>query len=52
MKPNSNFKMSKSLKIILGGMDAEHKKNYRDAMIKAIITPKMEFKKKKESTSE
>lgn len=52
MKPNSNFKMSKLLKISLSTMTSEHKKNYRDAMITAIITPKMEFKKKKESTGE
>ena len=52
MKPNSTFKMPKSLKIIIGGMDAERKKDYRDAMISAIIAPKIEFKKKKETPSE
>ena len=52
MKPNSNFKMSKSLKILLSSMETELKKDFRDAMIKAIITPKIEFKKKKESTNE
>jgi hypothetical protein len=44
--------MSKALKIIIGGMDVERKKNYRDAMISAIIAPKIEFKKKKETPSE
>lgn len=47
MKPNSNFKMSKLLKISLSGMEPERKKDYRDAMISAIIAPKIEFKKKK-----
>ena len=52
MKPNSNFKMSKLLKISLSTMESERKKDYRDAMITAIITPKIEFKKKKEVPSE
>ena len=52
MKPNSNFKMSKPLKVILANMEPEHKSIYRDAMISAIIAPKLEFKKKKEQTSE
>ena len=52
MKPNSNFKMNKPLKVMLANMEPEHKKVYRDAMIKAIITPKIEFKKKKEQPSE
>lgn len=52
MKPNSNFKMSKLLKITLSGMDQERKKDYRDAMIAAIIAPKIDFKKKKETPSE
>ena len=47
MKPNSNYKMSKPLKVLLSGMEPERKKNYRDAMISAIIAPKIEFKKKK-----
>ena len=47
MKPNSNFKMSKLLKISLSSMTPERKKDYRDAMISAIIAPKIEFKKKK-----
>ena len=47
MKPNSNFRMSKPLKVILANMEPEHKKIYRDAMISAIIAPKIEFKKKK-----
>ena len=44
--------MSKSLKILLSNMEPERKKDFRDAMIKAIITPKIEFKKKKETPSE
>jgi hypothetical protein len=52
MKPNSNFKMSKPLKVILANMEPEQKSIYRDAMIKAIIAPKLEFKKKKEQSSE
>ena len=47
MKPNSNFKMTKPLKVILANMEPEHKKIYRDAMISAIIAPKIEFKKKR-----
>jgi hypothetical protein len=52
MKPNSNFKMTKPLKVILINMASERKKDFRDAMISAIIAPKIEFKKKKEQTSE
>ena len=52
MKPNSNFKMSKPLKVLLSGMEREHKTNFRSAMIAAIIAPKIEFKKKREPTSE
>ena len=52
MKPNSNFKMDKPLKVMLTGMVGERKKDFRDAMISAIIAPKIEFKKKKEPTSE
>jgi hypothetical protein len=44
--------MSKQLKAMLANMEPEYKKIYRDAMIKAIITPKIEFKKKKEQPSE
>ena len=47
MKPNSNFKMNKPLKVLLSGMERERKKDYRDAMISAIIAPKIDFKKKK-----
>ena len=49
MKPNSNFKMSKPLKVLLSSMKPERKKDFRDAMISAIIAPKIEFKKKKET---
>ena len=52
MKPNSNFKMDKPLKVMLTGMEGERKKDFRNAMISAIIAPKIEFKKKKEPTSE
>jgi hypothetical protein len=53
MKPNSNFKMPKQLKSILASMEkGEHKTNYRKAMIAAIITPKVDFKKKKETSDE
>jgi hypothetical protein len=47
MKPNSNFKMTKPLKVILANMERERKTDYRNAMIAAIIAPKMDFKKKK-----
>jgi hypothetical protein len=52
MKPNSNFKMNKPLKVMLVNMERERKNNFRDAMISAIIAPKIEFKKKREPTSE
>jgi len=53
MKPNSNFKMTKPLKVLLTNMVGERKKDFRDAMISAIIAPKMDFKKKKkEETSD
>ena len=46
MKPNSNFKMSKALKTMLGSMSGERKHDYKTEMIKAIIAPRIEFKKK------
>ena len=52
MKPNSNFRMTKPLKVMLTNMEREQKNIYRDAMISAIIAPKLEFKKKKETTGE
>jgi len=54
MKPNSNFKMTKPLKVMLINMEGERKKDFRDAMISSIIAPKMDFKKKKkeETTDE
>jgi hypothetical protein len=54
MKPNSNFKMTKPLKVILTGMEGQRKKDFRDAMISAMIAPKLDFKKKRkeESTDE
>jgi hypothetical protein len=51
MKPNSNFKMNKPLKVILANMEPEHRKIYRDAMISAIIAPKVDFKKKKKENA-
>jgi hypothetical protein len=39
--------MNKPLKVMLATMEPEYKKIYRDAMVSAIIAPKMEFKKKK-----
>jgi hypothetical protein len=53
MKPNSNFRMNKPLKVMLANMEPEYKKIYRDAMVSAIIAPKIEYKKKKkEETAE
>ena len=52
MKPNSNFRMTKPLKVMLTNMASELKKEFRDAIISAIIAPKIEFKKKKETPSE
>lgn len=46
MKPNSNFKMNKALKISLSSMTAERKQDYKREMIKAIIAPRIEFKKR------
>jgi len=51
MKPNSNFKMTKPLKVLLANMEPEYKKIYRDAMISAIIAPKVDFKKKKKENA-
>jgi len=47
MKPNSNFKMTKPLKVLMSSMEGERKREYRNAMIAAIIAPKIDFKKKK-----
>ena len=47
MKSNSNFKMDKSLKILLSTMAKEEREDYKREMIKAIIAPRIEFKKKK-----
>ena len=45
--------MSKSLKIMLTNMTGESKMNYKREMIKAIIAPRIEFKKKpRENTDE
>ena len=46
MKPNQNFKMSKALKTSLASMSGESKREYKQEMIKAIIAPRIEFKKK------
>jgi hypothetical protein len=52
MKPNSNFKMKKELKVLISSMSGERKHDYKHEIIKAIIAPKIEFKKKKETSSE
>ncbi len=46
MKPNQNFKMSKTLKISLSSMSGDRKRDYKSEMIKAIIAPRIEFKKR------
>ena len=46
MKSNSNFKMNKSLKIALSSMSGERKRDYKQEMIRAIIAPHIEFRKK------
>ena len=46
MKPNQNFKMSKALKVSLSSMSGDRKRDYKSEMIKAIIAPRIEFKKK------
>jgi hypothetical protein len=53
MKPNQNFKMKKDLKIILSSLKGEDKLDYKREMIKAIIAPRIDFKKRsKEEKSE
>ena len=53
IKSNSNFRMNKLLKITLIGMGkGDRKTDYRKAMIAAIITPKIDFKKKRETSDE
>jgi hypothetical protein len=47
MKSNSNFKMSKELKVLLSGLNGDRKLDYKREMIKAIIAPRIEFKKKR-----
>jgi len=47
MKPNQNFKMKKDLKILLSGLNGDHKFDYKREMIQAIIAPRIEFKKKR-----
>lgn len=49
MKPNQNFKMDKALKISLSTMSGDRKHDYKQEMIKAIIAPRIEFKKKQKS---
>ena len=38
--------MSKALKIMLGSMPSERKRDFKSEMIQAIIAPRIEFKKK------
>jgi hypothetical protein len=52
MKSNSNFKMDKSLKVLLSKMTKEHKEDYKREMIQAIIAPRIEFKKKKKEETQ
>jgi hypothetical protein len=44
--------MDKSLKILLSKMTKEHKEDYKREMIQAIITPRIEFKKKKKEETQ
>ena len=46
MKPNQNFKMNKALKTMLCSMSGDRKRDFKSEMIKAIIAPRIEFKKK------
>lgn len=52
MKSNSNFKMNKELKILLSGLSGKNKTEYKREMIKAIIAPRIEFKKKAKDKDE
>ena len=52
MKSNSNFKMSKELKVILSGLRGTYKTDYKREMIQAIIAPRIEFKKKKKEETQ
>ena len=52
MKPNANYRMSKSLKIMLTNMTGDNKIDYKREMIKAIIAPRIEFKKKPKDNDE
>ena len=52
MKSNSNFKMDKSLKILLSKMNKENREEYKREMIQAIIAPRIEFKKKKKEETQ
>ena len=52
MKSNSNFKMSKELKVLLSGLRGTHKTDYKREMIQAIIAPRIEFKKKKKEETQ
>ena len=47
MKKTSNFKMPRSLKIILANMDKPKRQFYKDKSIAALLEPKIEFKKKR-----
>ncbi len=52
MKSNSNFKMSKELKVLLSGLRGTHKTDYKREMIQATIAPRIEFKKKKKEETQ
>lgn len=47
MKKTSNFKMPKSLKIMLASMDKSKRQYYKDKSIAALLEPVIEFKKKR-----
>ena len=52
MKSNANYRMSKTLKIMLTNIREDRKIDYKREMIKAIIAPRIEFKKKIKETKD
>ena len=53
MKKTSNFKMPKSLKVMLANMDKPQRQYYKDKSIAALLEPVIEFKRKrKEETKD
>jgi hypothetical protein len=47
MKKTSNFKMPKSLKVMLANMDKPQRQFYKDKSIAALLEPVIEFKRKR-----